>query len=97
MKANSGVGIGKGDVMFADVTGPSFIFWPVGCGDSTTIIVSESEVVQVDLNDKVMAEDDDNEHIPLVDELVAKLLRSRVAYGHLASRTRCWSARARTS
>lgn len=59
--------------MFADVKGPSFIFWPVGCGDTTTIVVSESEVMQIDLNDKVMAEDDDNEHIPLVDELVAKL------------------------
>ena len=59
--------------MFADVKGPSFIFWPVGCGDSTTVVVSETEVMQIDLNDKVMAEEDDNEHIPLVDELVAKL------------------------
>ncbi|UGA47756.1 hypothetical protein HU230_0017665 [Bradyrhizobium quebecense] len=59
--------------MFADVKGPSFIFWPVGCGDSTTIVVGETELMQIDLNDKVMAEEDDNEHIPLVDELVAKL------------------------
>ena len=59
--------------MFADVKGPSFIFWPVGCGDSTTIVISDTEVMQIDLNDKVMAEDDDNQHIPLVDELVAKL------------------------
>lgn len=59
--------------MFADVEGPSFIFWPVGCGDSTTIVISDFEVLQIDLNDKVMADDEDNEHIPLVDELVAKL------------------------
>jgi hypothetical protein len=59
--------------MFADVEGPSFIFWPVGCGDSTTIVISNFEVLQVDLNDKVMADDEDNEHIPLVDELVEKL------------------------
>jgi beta-lactamase superfamily II metal-dependent hydrolase len=59
--------------MFANVKGPSFIFWPVGCGDSTTVVISETEVMQIDLNDKVMAEDDDNEHIPVVDELVAKL------------------------
>jgi hypothetical protein len=59
--------------MFADVKGPSFIFWPVGCGDSTTIVVSHSEVIQVDLNDTLMAAGDDNERIPLVDELVAKL------------------------
>jgi hypothetical protein len=59
--------------MFADVEGPSFIFWPVGCGDSTTVVISETEVLQIYLNDKAMADKDDNEHIPLVDELVAKL------------------------
>ncbi len=59
--------------MFADVNGPSFIFWPVGCGDTTTIVVSDDEVVQIDLNDKLMADEEGNEHIPIVDELVAKL------------------------
>lgn len=59
--------------MFADVKGPSFIFWPVGNGDTTTIVVSETEVVQIDINDKKMADDDGNEHIPIVEELVAKL------------------------
>ena len=59
--------------MFADVKGPSFIFWPVGTGDTTTIVVSETEVVQIDINDKQMADEEDNEHIPIVDELVAKL------------------------
>ncbi len=59
--------------MFADVTGPSFIFWPVGCGDSTTIVISGDEVIQIDINDKQMADEEGNEHIPIVDELVAKL------------------------
>src|SRR6185437_10436911 len=59
--------------MFANVTGPSFIFWPVGCGDSTMIAISETENLQIDLNDCVMAQEDSNEKIPLVDELVAKL------------------------
>ena len=59
--------------MFADVAGPSFLFWPVGCGDSTTIAISDAENVQIDLNDCAMAADSDNEKIPLVDELVAKL------------------------
>ncbi|MHB1752160.1 MAG: ComEC/Rec2 family competence protein [Acidiferrobacter sp.] len=59
--------------MFADVKGPSFIFWPVGCGDSTTIAISDTENLQIDLNDSAMAEAGDNEKIPLVDELVAKL------------------------
>ena len=60
-------------LMFADVAGPSFIFWPVGCGDSTTVVISETEVLQIDLNDTVVAAEDDNERVPLVDELVAKL------------------------
>jgi hypothetical protein len=34
---------------------------------------SESEVVQIDINDKAMADEQGNEHIPIVDELVAKL------------------------
>jgi len=59
--------------MFADVKGPSFIFWPVGCGDSTTVVISNEEVMQIDLNDTAIAEASDNEKIPLVDELVAKL------------------------
>ncbi|WP_322414510.1 ComEC/Rec2 family competence protein [Mesorhizobium huakuii] len=59
--------------MFANVKGPSFIFWPVGTGDTTTIVVSETEVVQIDINDKQMADEEGNEHIPIVDELVAKL------------------------
>ena len=60
---------GQGDVMFAGVKRPSLMFWPVGNGDSTSVVVSETEVMQIDINDKVMAEDDDNEYIPLVDEL----------------------------
>lgn len=61
--------------MFSGISEPSFIFWPVGCGDSTTIVVSDDEVIQVDINDKLMADEDGNEHIPVVDELVAKLPR----------------------
>lgn len=59
--------------MFAGVKGPSFVFWPVGCGDTTTVVVSDTEVVQVDINDKLMADEEGNEHIPIVDELVDKL------------------------
>lgn len=59
--------------MFGDVTNPSFIFWPVGTGDTTTIVVSETEIVQLDINDKLMADEQGNEHIPIVDELVARL------------------------
>ncbi len=61
--------------MFGEITNPSFIFWPVGTGDTTTIVVSDTEIVQLDINDKLMADEQGNEHIPIVDELVAKLPR----------------------
>jgi hypothetical protein len=59
--------------MFAGVEGPSFIFWPVGCGDATTVAISDGEVLQIDLNDCALAEEVDNGRIPVVDELIAKL------------------------
>jgi hypothetical protein len=61
--------------MFGGLTYRSFIFWPVGCGDSTTVVISDAVVMQIDLNDGAIAEEHDNERIPVVDELVAKLPR----------------------
>jgi len=61
--------------LFGDLTNPSFIFWPVGCGDSTTIPVAGDFTLQIDINDGTTADDNDNERIPVVDELVAKLPR----------------------
>ncbi len=57
--------------MLADVADPSFIFWSSGCEDFTTIVIREDEVVQLDINDKRMADEDGHEHIPIVDELAA--------------------------
>ena len=34
------------------------VFWPVGTGDSTTIVIDDEHVVQVDLHDMAMADDD---------------------------------------
>jgi hypothetical protein len=59
--------------MFGGLRYQSFVFWPVGCGDCTTVVISDSIVMQIDLNDGAIAEDDDNERIPVVDELIAKL------------------------
>jgi len=47
----------------------------VGCGDTTTVVINDAVVMQIDLNDGAIAESDDNERIPVVDELVAKLPR----------------------
>jgi beta-lactamase superfamily II metal-dependent hydrolase len=59
--------------MFGGLSHQSFVFWPVGCGDCTTVVINDSVVMQIDLNDGAIAEADDNERIPVVDELVAKL------------------------
>jgi hypothetical protein len=61
--------------MFGGLAHRSFLFWPVGCGDSTTVVINHSVVMQIDLNDGAIAESAENERIPLVDELVAKLPR----------------------
>ncbi len=50
-----------------------FVYWPVGTGDSTTIVVKHNEVVvQVDLHHLAKA-DDDTPHTAIVDELVRLL------------------------
>lgn len=49
------------------------VFWPVGTGDSSTVVVSEDVLVQVDLNDRDKADDDETPEVPVVDLLVEAL------------------------
>src|SRR3712207_5379588 len=53
----------------------ALIFWPVGCGDSTTIVVDRDDdvIVQIDLHHVGESEDEDDHRTPIVDELVALL------------------------
>jgi len=61
-----------------------FVFWPVGNGDSTTIVVKENAtVIQVDLHHCECAEDDDSPMTPVLDELV-RLLPKRDGKPYLA-------------
>lgn len=46
------------------------VFWPVGTGDSTTLVVDDETVVQVDLHDMAKADDDETPEVPVVDYLV---------------------------
>jgi len=46
------------------------IFWPVGCGDSTTVVVDADTVVQIDIHHVEDSEGDQDPRIPVVDELV---------------------------
>ncbi|MGE3777558.1 MAG: hypothetical protein AB7F89_10265, partial [Pirellulaceae bacterium] len=50
-----------------------FVFWPVGTGDSTTIVIDEKTVVQVDLHHLACSNDEGDPHTPIVDRLVALL------------------------
>lgn len=50
-----------------------FIFWPVGCGDSTTIKVNDNVVMQVDIHHMAAADDDATPVHPVVDSLVEML------------------------
>ena len=49
------------------------VFWPVGNGDSTTIVVDAETYLQVDLNHLEKSEDDDDASWAVVDELVERL------------------------
>lgn len=49
------------------------VFWPVGTGDSTTVVVREDVIVQIDLNDRDKADSDDHPEVPVVDLLVEAL------------------------
>lgn len=51
------------------------VFWPVGVGDSTTVIVDEEALLQVDLHHLKSADDDDDPRTPIVDRLVELLPR----------------------
>lgn len=52
---------------------PKVVFWPVGTGDSTSIVVAEDVVLQVDLRYLSSADDADDDHAAMIDELVDKL------------------------
>ena len=56
-----------------DLPEQGFVFWPVGAGDSTTVLVDGSTVIQVDLNHVEAADSEDDPRWPVVDELVELL------------------------
>lgn len=49
------------------------VFWPVGTGDSTTIVVDDETVVQIDIHDMVKADDDATPEVAVVDRLMESL------------------------
>jgi hypothetical protein len=63
-------------VTYTDLPDQGWVFWPVGNGDSTTVVVDREHVIQVDLRDMKAAEDDDAVVAPIVDQLVEHLPRT---------------------
>ena len=59
--------------MAFELPGRGLVFWPVGNGDSTTIVVDSGTYLQVDLNHLEKSEDDDDANWAVVDELVERL------------------------
>ena len=49
------------------------VFWPVGNGDSTTVVVDSETCLQADLNHLGKSDDDDDASWAVVDELVERL------------------------
>ena len=49
------------------------VFWPVGNGDSTTILVDSETSLQIDLNHLEKSDDNDDAGWAVVDELVESL------------------------
>ena len=50
-----------------------FVFWPIGTGDSTTIIVRPNVIMEIDLRHMQKAEEDDDPHCLIVDRLIELL------------------------
>ncbi len=59
--------------MSFDLPNRGLVFWPVGNGDSTTIVIDSDTFVQVDLNHLERSDDDDDPTWTIVDELVDRL------------------------
>jgi beta-lactamase superfamily II metal-dependent hydrolase len=59
------------------------VFLPVGTGDSTTIIIDDEHVVQVDLHHMTEADDDGSTHTPVID-LLTEQLPERNGHPYLA-------------
>ena len=59
--------------MAFELPGRGLVFWPVGNGDSTTIVIDTETCLQVDLNHFEKSEDNDDASWAVVDELVERL------------------------
>lgn len=50
-----------------------FVFWPVGCGDSTTVVLDQDTIVEVDMHHLECSDADGDPRIPVLDHLIPLL------------------------
>jgi hypothetical protein len=62
-----------------------FIFWYVGCGDSTTVVLDSDTVLQIDLHHVGASEGEADLRVPIVDELLALLPEGEDGRPYLAA------------
>jgi hypothetical protein len=60
------------------------VFWAVGVGDSTTVVVNDEAILQIDLHHLEAAEEEEDPRVPIVDRLV-ELLPERDGKPYLAT------------
>lgn len=58
---------------YTDLPEQGIVFWPVGTGDSTTVVVSDRHVLQVDLRDMAAADQEDAAVAAVIDQLAETL------------------------
>lgn len=63
----------KDSLMATTLPNQGFVFWNIGTGDSTSIVVRDDLVMQVDLHHLESSEEDDDHRTPIIDELVRLL------------------------
>jgi hypothetical protein len=67
-----------------ELPGQGVVFWPVGTGDSTTVVVSERHVLQVDLRDMVAADESGAKVAAVIDRLAETLPKTPDGKPYLA-------------
>ncbi len=55
--------------MKIELPSQGFVFWPVGSGDSTTIMIDDKTAIQVDLRHLTAADDNDDPRMAIIDHL----------------------------
>lgn len=71
-------------MMYTELPQQGVVFWPVGTGDSTTVVVSDRHVFQVDLRDMASADEEGASVAAVIDRLAETLPKTPQGKPYLA-------------